>query len=257
VTDVRQVSDAQMSMTDYNEYLLTVTAPAGWIYGNIADRTSGMQNLVRVVRTSDNKEMSLRNFWQSHVTLRDGKKPLYENRIHFVDSVQSPITNETYMLYFSDRPETQLMIERFEGIPQEAIDTALAGVEVIFNKPLAPVSFTCEDLRLTRDGQQINLSDVTIQQITETAYFIHLRPVTAQNGFYVLEIDMTNIVDPEGFNGRNSGNMVYWTQGNGGIATGIGENDQSPITNYKFVRNGQLFILCGDRLYNAQGQRVK
>ena len=254
VTDVRPVSDAQTSESAFNEYLLTVSAPTGWIYGNVADPTGGMQNLVRIVRMSDNKDISLRNCWQTHVTLRDGKRPLYENRIHILDSVSNG--TETYTLYFSDRPETQLMIERFEDVPQETIDTALAGVQVIFNKPIAPVSFTYEDLRLTCNGQQLDLSDVTIQQMTETAYFIHLRPVTAKNGFYVLEINMTNVVDPEGFNGLNTANMVYWTQGKE-ISTALDQTSQELKANsQKLIIDGILYIIRDGKTYNIFGHPV-
>ena len=255
VTDVLPISEAQLTATDIDEYMLTVTAPTGWIYGHVLDQTAGMQNLVRVVRVSDDKEISLRNCWQTHVTLRDGRKPLYENRIHLVDSVSNG--TESYMLYFSDRPATQLMIDRFEGVPAEPIDTALAGVVVIFNKPLAPISFTYEDLRLTRGGQQLDMSQVTVQQITETAHFINLRSVTAENGFYVLEINMTNVVDPEGFNGINNGNMVYWTQGSEDITTDIEVTTDRQSSVYKFLQDGILFIRHGNQLYNAQGQRVK
>ena len=256
VVDVQQASNASMNPSGANQYSLSVSSSGGWVYGNLTDRTVGMQNLVRVVRARDNKEMSLRNFWQTHVTLRDGKKPLYENRIHFVDSMSAG--SELYELYFSDRPDVQLYIDRFEGVPQETIDTALAGVIVIFNKPLAPISFTYEDLRLTCNGKQVNMSNVTIQQITETAFHINLQPVTAADGFYVLEIDMTNVVDPEGFNGLNSGNMVYWTQGTGGT-TDIEENDpMSNCKNAKIIRDGQLFILRSDgRIYNALGIEIK
>lgn len=148
------------------------------------------------------------------------------------------------------------MIERFEDVPQETIDTALAGVQVIFNKPIAPVSFTYEDLRLTCNGQQLDLSDVTIQQMTETAYFIHLRPVTAKNGFYVLEINMTNVVDPEGFNGLNTANMVYWTQGKEN-STALDQTSQELKANsQKLIIDGILYIIRDGKTYNIFGHPV-
>ena len=35
------------------------------------------------------------------------------------------------------------------------------------------------------------------------------------------------------------------------------ENHQLPITNYKFVNNGTLFIQVGDAVYDALGRRVR
>jgi len=35
------------------------------------------------------------------------------------------------------------------------------------------------------------------------------------------------------------------------------ENHQSPITNHKYVKNGQLFIQVGDQIYTVTGQKVK
>ena len=256
VMEVSKATVAEMTWIESDHYRLTFNAPDGWIYGNLIDRTAGAQNLIRIVRQSDGKEMSLRNFWQTHVTLRDGKKPLYENRIHFADSVQAGM--QTYDLYFSNRPDVQLFIERFEGVPEEPIDTALAGIDVIFNKPIAPVSFTYEDLRLTRDGRQQIISDVTIQQIAESAFHIDLRTVTPKAGLYVLEIDMTNVVDHEGFNGLNNGNMVYWTQRKGEMSTGIEDtNYELQTTNYKFMKDGVLYILRGDKTYTVTGQELR
>lgn len=39
--------------------------------------------------------------------------------------------------------------------------------------------------------------------------------------------------------------------------TDIETNDQRPMTNYKFIKGGQLYIQIGDQLYNVQGQRVR
>lgn len=35
------------------------------------------------------------------------------------------------------------------------------------------------------------------------------------------------------------------------------ENDQSPITNYKYIENGLFYIRAGERLYNGTGELLK
>ena len=50
----------------------------------------------------------------------------------------------------------------------------------------------------------------------------------------------------------------FTTTNNGGEVTAIDQlNIQSPMSNVKFVKNGQLFIQQGDKIYNAQGARVR
>ena len=39
--------------------------------------------------------------------------------------------------------------------------------------------------------------------------------------------------------------------------SGLEQMEQSPMSNVKFIKNGQLFIQQGDKTYNAQGARVE
>ena len=103
---------AEMSKVNDNEYVLTVTSStAGWNYGSVIDPTRGSQELVSVKRASDGKEMSLRNFWQTDRTLRDGREPLYENRLHFADKFTA--ATESYTLTFNDKAMIALEFESF------------------------------------------------------------------------------------------------------------------------------------------------
>ena len=43
----------------------------------------------------------------------------------------------------------------------------------------------------------------------------------------------------------------------GEIATGIDNIQGNEVQSKKFVRNGQIFILRGDKIYTLQGQEVK
>ena len=256
--DVRPASTAQMSWVDEKHYQLSINGRSGWIYGNVQDMTNGNQQLTRVIRSSDGKEMSLRNFWQTHVTLRDGKKPLYENKIHFLDSIAS--SDEIYDLYFEDLPGERLLIDHIDGVPSSTSDSLVTALDVTFTKPVAVVSFTNEDLRLTRDGIAVDMSEVTVQAISESIFHIDLSKVSDRNGYYVLEIVMNGIVDTEGFPGSTYGSehRVYWSQLVEGLTTGMDSvtGNPSPET-YKIIRDGQLIIIKNGVQYNVLGAELK
>src|SRR5699024_3030660 len=64
-------------------YTLTVTpSESGWNYISIKDTTKGRQKLVSVDR---NTNLDSRKVRQTARTLRDGKEPKYEYRIHVVE----------------------------------------------------------------------------------------------------------------------------------------------------------------------------
>ena len=245
-----------MAFVEINHYQLTVNGRTGWQYGNVQDMTNGNQQLARVVRVSDGKELSLRNFWQTHVTLRDGKKPLYENKIHFLDSVAS--ADESYDLYFEDLPGERLLIDHIDGVPSSTSDTLVTALDVTFNKPVAVLSFTNEDLRLTRDGVAVDLSEVTVQALSESIFHIDLSSVSDRNGYYVLELVMNGIVDTEGFSGSTYGSehRVFWSQYVEGLTTDI-DNANAKANAAKVIRDGQLLIIKDGKTYNVLGVEVE
>ena len=255
--DVRTASTAEITEVDVNHYQLSVNGRSGWMYGNVQDRTNGNQQLTRVVRASDGKELSLRNFWQTHVTLRDGKKPLYENKIHFLDSIAS--SDESYDLYFEDLPGERLLIDHIDGVPTGLSDSLVTALDVTFTKPVAAVSFTHEDLRLTRDGVAVDMSEVTVQAMSESVFHIDLSKVSNTNGYYVLEIVMNGIVDTEGYSGTTYGSehRVFWSQYIEGLATGVESIQNSDVRIQKIIRDGQLIIIKDGVEYNVMGTELK
>ena len=257
IADVRSASTAEMTFVDMNQYRLTINGRTGWLYGSVQDKTNGNQQLARVVRVSDGKELSLRNFWQTHVTLRDGKKPLYENKIHFLDSVASP--DESYDLYFEDLPGERLLIDHIDGVPASTSDTLVTKLDVTFNKPVAVVSFTNEDLRLTRDGVAVDMSEVTVQALSESIFHIDLSSVSDRNGYYVLELVMNGIVDTEGFSGATYGSehRVFWSQYVEGLTTDLGDVQSDNVQCTKLIRDGQLLIIKDGKTYNVLGVEIE
>lgn len=204
---------ASISRISDTEYRLTVTpASTGWVYGNISDPTYGVSAINSIVRQSDNKEISLRNIWQTDRTMRDGKEPLYENMLHFADEFES-LAPETYILTFSPTPKLQLEVIAFEGLPAEG-EVAKKHVEtiiVVFNKQIDPQTFTYEDISLAVQGINQDASLIKITTDDNKTFKIDLSAYNGitGNGYYVLQVQTAEITDKEGFNGK-TGKSAGW-----------------------------------------------
>ena len=207
-------ADASITAQSDTEYLLTVNASkAGWNYGSLNDPTRGKQELIAVTRQSDGADIPVDNIWQTDRTLRDGKDWLYENRLHYVGNMAAE--GETYLLTFAPKPDTELAVASYEGVPAEGVNLTqpLTEVTVKFNKPIDATTFTTDDITLTCQGQQLadEVSKIQITPLSETDYQLNLAQATEQDGYYVLTVKTANITDTEGFNGKN-GFSATWTQ---------------------------------------------
>ena len=208
---VETVSRAAGSIEKVNDtYTLTVTpSTQGWSYGSVTDPTGGRQKLVSITR-QDGKAIDLQNVWQTGCTLRDGKDPLYENRIHFADKITG---TTTYKLTFAPGPDLILDVASFEGVPDadKVAEKPVTRLTVRFNKAIEPATFTTEDIRLVLQGQPQETAPISIQQQDEQSFLLDLTAVTKLDGFYVLTVQTDNITDQEGFTGESDKN-VSWTQ---------------------------------------------
>lgn len=236
IEPVTTASAAHIVKKSATEYLLTVTPSAeGWTYGNIADPTYGVAELQTVVRQSDQKVMSLRNFWQTDRTLRDGKDPLYENRIHFADEWEGT-SPETYLLTFEPAPQLVLEVAAIEGIPaeNEIAKSPVETVKVMFNKPIQPETFTSEDLSLTIQGVKQNMEQISISTTDNKTFTLDLSEINkiGGNGYYVLTVQTAGITDSEGFSGK-SGKSVSWNLYRNGtvlFATSVNPESAGTVT---------------------------
>lgn len=210
---VAMVKSAVLQKISATEFLLKVSPEQeGWNYGNVLDLTYGTARLKKVVRQSDGLEMPLRNFWQTDRTLRDGKEPLYENRIHFADDF-SFLQEETFLLVFEPRPVLELEVESYVGLPEEnsISKEQLAELRVKFNKPIKAETFTTEDISIACQGKALDASKISVVPINEYEYRLNLREVTGGDGYYVLTVQTAGIVDMEGFAG-SIGKQASWIQ---------------------------------------------
>lgn len=196
--------------SDFEYTLLPNAGSSGWYYGSLPDPTDGRQKLAKVLR-ADGTEVPADNFWQTDRTLRDGKDPLYENRLHFVSNMATG--SEAFYLTFEPCPDVELEVESYDELPPEGtiLKEQLKAVTVKFNKPIKAETFTTDDLTLTCQGKTQDVAQIAIERLSNTEYRLVLDDATMFDGYYVLTVQTADIEDTEGFNGVK-GKQAIWIQ---------------------------------------------
>ena len=172
-----------------------------------------MKKIDRITRNSDGAEISSRNFWQTDRTLRDGKDPLNENRLHFADSLSSP--TESYTISLAYKARTELDILTITGISNnEQTNTAVSNLTILFNKPILATSLTTDDLRLTCNGKLLDNSQIEINHLDNDKIILDIHNITTEDGHYQLTVKLTTIMDQEGYGGKGDSktNTITWEQ---------------------------------------------
>lgn len=214
IEKVNVAASSSITKTSDTEYTLTITpSEEGWNYGNLSDPTYGVSALKSVTRASDGKQISLRNFWQTDRTLRDGKDPLYENRIHFADQFDGK-NAESYILTFEATPSLMLEVASIEGAPaeDEVATQPVNTLKVMFNKYINPATFTSEDIQINVQGKEQDSQLVKISTEDNKTFVLDLTQLNASagNGYYTLTVQTSGITDSEGFAGK-TGKTASWT----------------------------------------------
>ena len=214
IEKVNVAASSSITKTSDTEYTLTITpSEEGWNYGNLSDPTYGVSALKSVTRASDGKQISLRNFWQTDRTLRDGKDPLYENRIHFADQFEGK-NAESYILTFEATPSLMLEVASIEGAPaeDEVATQPVNTLKVMFNKYIDPATFTSEDIQINVQGKEQDSQLVKISTEDNKNFVLDLTQLNASagNGYYTLTVQTSGITDSEGFAGK-TGKTASWT----------------------------------------------
>lgn len=214
IEKVNVAASSSITKTSDTEYTLTITpSEEGWNYGNLSDPTYGVSALKSVTRASDGKQISLRNFWQTDRTLRDGKDPLYENRIHFADLFDGK-NAESYILNFEATPSLMLEVASIEGAPaeDEVATQPVNTLKVMFNKYIDPATFTSEDIQINVQGKEQDSQLVKISTEDNKNFVLDLTQLNASagNGYYTLTVQTSGITDSEGFAGK-TGKTASWT----------------------------------------------
>lgn len=228
-----------------SEFLLIVTPrQEGWNYGSVPDPTGGRQKLIGITRSSDGMIIPLDNVWQTDRTLRDGRDWFYENRLHFVGEMGEE--GETFVLIFEPKPDVELAVEHFLGVPDEHsfLTEPLKELTVVFNKAVQNETFTTDDLTLFCDGTKQDASVIIVTPMNNTTYHLGLEQTTQQDGYYVLTVQTAGITDTEGFTG-SVGKTASWIQ-----ALGQGQGIETPTTgedmHIRITARGDWLTVTGD-----------
>ena len=182
----------------------------GWNYEQTWDPGRGQYKLISCTRNSDQQVIPLSNVWQSFVTLPVGADPIYENRLHIVDTLSNDLPT-TYTLVFSLK-EQILEVDTILNVPESFITEPLGDVTVKFNKPIVDSTFNYLDMSLKcNNGANLIDENLNVEKLDSVTYKLHLNGYTQQSGYYVLNIQTLNITDVYGFNGYY-GKQATWIQ---------------------------------------------
>jgi hypothetical protein len=221
VEEVSKVEDAQLVKVSATEYQLTVTpSKKGWNYGSVSDPTYGISVLKEIACRNSSEEIGERRIWQTDCTLRDGKDPLYENLLHFVDDFEDGMP-KTYTLTFEPTPELVLEVAAIEGAPAgegEIAEQPVGQLKVVFNKPVDAQTFTADDLTFVIQGKQQEADRIGISTDDNKTFVLDLSKWTenAENGFYSITVQTAGITDWEGYHGKG-GKNASWTMFKDGL----------------------------------------
>ena len=206
--------------------IVTLTADPsriGWNYGKCDDPGEDKYELVSCTRDSDGQEIPLQNVWQTFVTLRDGAEPLYENKLHIIDTLSNNVQNVTYTLVYTLKTNLLDVEEIITGIddPSVHIEYPLTSFQVKFNEKIIDSTFTYRDMTLKcNNGDNLMNENVTITKVADSLYNVDITGLTNETGYYVLNVNTLNIKDERGYTGYN-GKQATWIQ----YITAITQND--------------------------------
>lgn len=243
--EVSQVSAAkatnEISPSQVTTQLSITPSFIGWNYGNITDPGKDLYKLIKVIRNSDNLELPIENFWQTFVTLRDGKDPKYENKLHFVDKVEG---TTTYTLYYTPIDTNVPKVVSFANIPEKTTTQPVEYVEVHFNKPIQKQTFSYKNIRLIHQGAEIKLSqdNVKIGITNDSVFVVDLKALTRSSGYYELTVQCAGIKDLKGNEGTE-GKSVSWTQVIGELGIMQFTSDQlnsQPLNSVEIIFNKKI-----------------
>ena len=190
--------------------LLVTPKQIGWNYIKFNDPGNGNYKIASVTR-EDGQIIPLDNVWQTHVTMPDGKEPVYENMMHFLD-VFATDGAQRYTIRFTAKDQNPPEIVQFENVPASFVTSPVTSINVVFNKPIDPTTFTYEDMTLrVQGGADIMDNTVIVTQLNPTTYKVDLTTKSNLDGYYALNIQTSLISDLTGTNGV-AGKQANWTQ---------------------------------------------
>ncbi len=228
-----------MRMNDDECEITVSTDDAGWFYVSVPDPAVGRRVVESVIFDGD--ERPANNAWLTDRTLIDGHDPLYEFRLHTA-AYAATAGQHTVRVRFAPAPTVELEVEDFLGVPEVAVQKeAVKDVTVVFNKDIEEATFTSDDISFKLQGESLDASEIKIERIDGRTYKLVLGDLTNEDGYYVLTVATADIIDSEGFNGKN-GRSVAWVQAIDGPVTGVDVIDAGEFGLWPVPTRGELNV---------------
>ena len=204
------VFEGGIQAPDFTDTLKVVASKLGWNYIELDDPGRGNYGIVSITR-NDGQVIPVENGWLTHVTLPDGRDPVYEHKFHFTDFFADPGTQE-YTVAWKQKPSRVLSVVRMEGPARNVVSEPVTSVTITFSTPVDPATFDWHDLMLRRQGGE-NLLDtaMAITSIDSVTYSVDISPFTGGDGYYVFTVQTAEITDDKGFAGE-VGKQLSWSQ---------------------------------------------
>lgn len=216
-TDDLEIVSSSMTAASLgnNQYQLTVSASrAGWVYGNMQDPTNYTMNLVKVIRNSDNADVTS-NFWQTDRTVNSDLSTTVSNRLHMADNMAR---SEKYTLYFEPKPAEEPVVKTIELSPN---NIAATKAKVTFKAAIDAATFTAEDVVIMAGDKQYS---VTVTPVDDVTFTIDWSGNEMVEGETSLTVFTSGIANGEGTFGTQSKTLT-WTAGPAAFTVGDANGD--------------------------------
>ena len=229
---------------------------AGWNYG-VVDDPGSEYVLVGCKRNADNQIIPLHNVWQTFVTLRDGQEPIYENKLHFVDTLSDGRQDYTYTLIYSLNEPTSPYQINIEDELCEGDDYTMNGFNLTdlsagtYDETLYVQNVFGYDNIISLHLVVYEIPEVHIQIDTIHDNGISFRLTATGAEYYEWSTGETTasiLVSPTETTtysvvGTNAHGCSDSSEATVSVGTGIGENDQlSSVEVYPNPASDKLFI---------------
>lgn len=201
---------------DATRYRVTVNTPTReWYYANVLNPVGKYARVSSITNEATGIQLDPENFWTTDYTMLDGKDPVLEYKLHLVDLAAGTGTM-SYIITFEPIPDTILAVNQIYAVPDED-DIArepISQLTVEFNKDIISSTFNRDDILVRHEGSVVD-TELPISQIDGRTFVINTSALT-DNGYYVLQVNTSDIKDTEGFYG-SEGKKVSWTLFRDGI----------------------------------------
>lgn len=222
---VEDVSDGTAISGSAGNFTLKVDANAkGWVYGRIHDPTNGKMILSKVVRQSDGMVMSAANFWQSDRSVQQDYSIIYENNLHFADSLRQD--TESYQLTFVEKPDQLAQVMRIriftadetEIFNGETTTKPVTKALVYFTRPMSPMKKNRYEILVGNDPKKrIAFDNKLCTEVyyneEKSIFFIDMSKLEEKPGLHSMRVWCERLRDLYGIQADPSSELtISWTE---------------------------------------------